>query len=100
MRYTVFNIYKASNAFYISMTVEQANRQAKKIVKFYYSIALFFIVNVFLYFIDFIPDGRIDWAYWVTLGWGLGLLIEGFGVFFGAGLEEKIAKDLMEKEGY
>ncbi len=79
------------------MTQEQAALQAKKLVKFYYSIFVFLIVNVFLYILDYYGNRQIDWAYWVTLGWGLGLSIQGFGVYFGADLEAKIAKNLMDK---
>ena len=79
------------------MTQEQAQLRAKKLVKFYYNLFIFVIVNVFLYILDFYGNQRIDWAYWVTLGWGLGISIKGFEVYFGSELEEKIAKELMDK---
>ena len=79
------------------MTQEQAQLRAKKLVKFYYNLFIFVIVNVFLYVLDFSGNKQIDWAYWVTLGWGLGISIQAFGVYFGSGLEEKITQDLMKK---
>jgi 2TM domain len=79
------------------MTQEQARTRAKKLVKFYYNVFIFVIINIFLYVLDFYPDSKINWAYWVTFGWGLGVLIEGFNVYFGSNLEDKIAKDLMDK---
>lgn len=79
------------------MTQEQAQLRAKKLVKFYSSVFIFVIINIFLYILDYYSDQRINWAYWVTLGWGLGILIEWFSVYFGSNLEDKITKDLMDK---
>lgn len=79
------------------MTKEQAQQRAKKLIKFYYNIFIFVVVNIALYILDYYSDSRINWAYWVTFGWGLGILIEGFGIYFGSSLEDKIAKNLMDK---
>ena len=35
-------------------------------------VATFVIVNGFLWFID-LTQGGVEWAYWVTIGWGIGL---------------------------
>jgi uncharacterized membrane protein (UPF0136 family) len=36
-------------------------------------VATFVIVNAFLWGIDIIKGGGLNWAYWVTITWGLGL---------------------------
>jgi hypothetical protein len=35
-------------------------------------LATFLIINAFLWFIDF-QQGGLDWAYWVTVTWGIAL---------------------------
>lgn len=79
------------------MTKEQAQLRAKKLVKFYSSVFIFLVVNVFLYILDFYSDQRINWAFWVTLGWGLGIIIQAINVYYGTELEEKITKNLLDK---
>jgi hypothetical protein len=79
------------------MTEQQARDRASKIVRFLYQFLLFIIVNLFLYFLDFKADGYIDWAYWVTIGWGFAIVTQFFHVYFGPSLEDKIAKNILEK---
>jgi uncharacterized membrane protein len=42
---------------------EERREKAKKITTFIISIFWYLIINLFLYFIDFQENGRIDWAY-------------------------------------
>jgi uncharacterized membrane protein len=42
---------------------EERKEKAKKITTFIISIFWYLIINLFLYFIDFQENGRIDWAY-------------------------------------
>ena len=37
-------------------------------------IATFLIINIFLWTIDLIGGGGLNWAYWITLFWGIALL--------------------------
>ena len=36
-------------------------------------ISAFVIVNAFLWFIDIAGGGGVQWAYWTTIPWGVGL---------------------------
>lgn len=51
---------------------ERAARRLKDINGFLWHAATFLIVNGFLWFID-VLDGGLDFAYWVTITWGIGV---------------------------
>ena len=51
---------------------ERAAKRAKDASDVMWHIAAFVIVNAFLWFID-IQGGGGHWAYWTTIGWGVGL---------------------------
>ena len=51
---------------------ERADKRVKNYTDLMWHIATFVIVNAFLLAIDLMQGGA-DWAYWVTLGWGIGL---------------------------
>ncbi len=36
-------------------------------------VATFAIINVALWALDIAQGGGLDWAYWPTIGWGLGV---------------------------
>ena len=38
---------------------------------------VFALVNSFLWIQDLLAGGGIDWAYWTTIPWGIGLAIHG-----------------------
>lgn len=44
--------------------------------------AVFLAVNTFLWVQDFAIGGGLDYAYWVTIPWGLGLAAHALAVFF------------------
>jgi hypothetical protein len=51
---------------------ERARQRAKEYSDMMWHVATFVIINGFLWFID-LRSGGVDWAYWVTIGWGLGV---------------------------
>ncbi|MDH3302765.1 MAG: 2TM domain-containing protein [Acidimicrobiia bacterium] len=51
---------------------ERAARRLKNINGFLWHAATYLIVNGFLWFIDFL-NGDLDFAYWVSISWGIGL---------------------------
>jgi hypothetical protein len=75
----------------------EAKAKARRIVKLVSHLFIFTVVNLFLYFLDWRNDGKIDWAYWVTIGWGFGLLAQFFNTYFAPLLEEKITNNLINK---
>jgi len=56
---------------------DQARQKVEAKIGFFGHLAVFVIINVV-----FLIIAGEDWL-WVTLFWGLGLAIHGFGVFFG-----------------
>jgi hypothetical protein len=52
------------------------------VVNLLWHAGIFLVVNVFLWVQDFAVGGGLDYAYWVTIPWGVGLLIHA-GVVYG-----------------
>jgi len=66
---------------------DRALRQNKKVRDFFYHLMTYLFVNALLIVIDLQADGGrqvlgLDWAYWVILGWGIGLAGHAISVFF------------------
>jgi len=51
-------------------------------------LASFVIINGFLWFLDFIQGGGIEWAYWITVMWGIGFLFHVAAYFIGDDYED------------
>lgn len=52
---------------------ERAAKRADDLVGVWWHAAAFLVVNIFLWALDYVTTGGIQWAYWVTIGWGVGL---------------------------
>jgi two-component system, LytTR family, sensor kinase len=79
------------------MNETDAKKRAKVLVGFMIHLFWFTVVNIFLYILDFSRDGQINWAYWTTLGWGIGIISHAFRVFVGSDIEDKLAQKLMDQ---
>jgi hypothetical protein len=82
---------------------QAARKKVKEIKGFYANLVSYILVISFLTFINLKYTPEHLWFYWPMLGWGIGLLFHGFGVFnlvpfFGNDWEEKKIKELMDKE--
>ncbi len=53
---------------------ERARRRLEDYNGMVWHLVSFVVVNGFLWFLDLIPGDGLDWAYWVTAMWGIGLL--------------------------
>ena len=51
---------------------ERARQRAKGYTDMMWHVTTFIIINGFLWFLD-LRSGGADWAYWITIGWGLGV---------------------------
>lgn len=51
---------------------ERFDKQTKS--EFKGHLATYLIVNAGLLCIDFFSDGKLEWAYWSIIGWGMGVL--------------------------
>lgn len=57
----------------LSTPEERAAKRVKEYSGLMWHIATFVIVNSFLWVIDLLNGGP-EWAFWVTISWGIGLL--------------------------
>ena len=79
--------------------LERARKHVEDVRDFFYHLMVYVFVNTLLIVIDRRSgpnDGflGLDWAFWVILGWGLGLAGHAISVFFG----EYRAQKLYEQE--
>jgi hypothetical protein len=51
---------------------ERARRRVKDITDVMWHVATFAIINGFLWFLD-LRQGGADWAFWITIFWGIAL---------------------------
>jgi hypothetical protein len=64
---------------------QRAKQRVDRLKAFYWNLAVYVAVNVFLFIVD-VLTGDGWWFYWVTVFWGLGVVIQAVTVFgpFGA----------------
>ncbi len=82
--------------------LRRARKQAKEIRAFYISASMYAIIIPLLWILNLAIGGKI-WAYWPTIGWGIGLTVHGLSVFagrsfFGNEWEERKVEELMARE--
>jgi hypothetical protein len=87
------------------MENQDAYQRAKKRVEakigFYVHLAVYVIVNILLMIINLTTSRQYLWFQWPLIGWGIGLLFHGLGVFIFSGrspLKEKMIQKEIEKE--
>ena len=56
------------------MTEKELRSKAKDIVKFKQHLFIYLLINAGLFGIDYLDNGYLNWAYFVVLGWGVGIL--------------------------
>ena len=83
---------------------EEAKRRVKELRDFYRNLLTYVAVNIFLIIINLITSPGSLWFYWVTIFWGLAILLHASkvfilkGKFLGKEWEEKKIKEMMGKE--
>jgi protein-S-isoprenylcysteine O-methyltransferase Ste14 len=83
---------------------KRAQARVKKIRGFYSNVITFVLVNILLLIINLIFNPRNLWFYWVTIIWGLVLLIQAINIFtirdrfLGEEWEKKKIQDLIKKD--
>ena len=84
---------------------EEAKRRVKELKDFYRNLITYTVINVLLIIINLITSPGSLWFYWVTIFWGIGVLLHASkvfilkGKFLGEEWEERKIKEIMEKEG-
>lgn len=83
----------------------KAKERVKELKKFYSSLTIFIIVNLFLILCNYMTNGlSYPWFLWVTVWWGIaiaihGLKVFGFNLILSKDWEERKIKEIMEKGG-
>ncbi len=76
---------------------QRAEKRVKKKVGFYIHLSIYMVVNTMLFVINFSTGVPYFWAKWPLMGWGIGLLFHGLGVFLFSG-KSNIIQRMIEKE--
>lgn len=83
---------------------ENAKARVKELKDFYRNLLTYIAVNILLIAINLITNPSHLWFYWVTLFWGIGIVLHASKVFFlkgrflGKDWEEKKIQQIMKKE--
>jgi len=83
---------------------EEAKKRVKELKDFYRNLITYAAVNIFLIIINLITSPNRLWFYWVTIFWGIGIVLHASkvfilkGKFLGKNWEEKKIKEIVEKE--
>jgi uncharacterized protein YhhL (DUF1145 family) len=84
---------------------EKAKKRVEELRKFYGNLVTYTVINVILIIINLVTSPGNLWFYWVTIFWGIAILLHASrvfifkGRFLGEQWEEKKIKEIMEKEG-
>ncbi len=84
---------------YTEEEIKSAQKRVKDVQDFYWNLASYIIVNLFLTFLD-LRDGSYDWAFWSLLGWGMGVFfhyVEVFGFFNSSSWKDQMIKKELER---
>ena len=79
-----------------------ARKRVKEIRSFYVSASLYAVIIPLLWIIN-LNTSKVLWAQWATLGWGLGLVVQGLTVFAGRSFlgpewEQQKVDEIMARE--
>ena len=84
---------------------EKAKKRVEELKRFYGNLVTYAVINVILIIINLVTSPGSLWFYWVTIFWGIAILLHASkvfilkGKFLGEEWEEKKIKEIMEKEG-
>jgi uncharacterized protein YhhL (DUF1145 family) len=84
---------------------EKAKNRVEELKKFYGNLVTYGVINVILIIINLVTSPGNLWFYWVTIFWGIAILLHASkvfilkGKFLGEEWEERKIKEIMEKEG-
>ena len=83
---------------------ERARKRINDLKHFYRDLISYVTINVILLIINLVTSPGKLWFYWVTIFWGIAILLHASkvfllkGKFLGKDWEEKKIKEIMEKE--
>jgi len=82
---------------------ERARKRVEDIVGFWVHVLIFTVVNAGIWIIDATQGDGIEWAYWTTIPWGIGLAIHAVVLIaelriFGDAWRERKISEYMDRE--
>jgi hypothetical protein len=82
---------------------ERAKKRVRALRDFYGHVIIYLIINVFLIVVNLISTPERLWFYWVTLGWGIAVILNAISVFgiggiWGSDWEDKKIKQMLKKD--
>ena len=83
---------------------EKAKKRVEELKKFYGNLVTYGVINVILIIINLVTSPGNLWFYWVTIFWGIAILLHASkvfilkGKFLGEEWEKKKIKEIMEKD--
>ena len=77
---------------------ERAKRRTDEYVGMLWHVAAFVIINAMVWGIDYVTTDGIQWAYWVTGPWLVGLLFHMVAYFVGERVADRAYERFLEQE--
>ena len=83
---------------------DKAKKRVEELKKFYSNLVTYIVVNIVLIIIYFVTSPGSLWFYWITIFWGIAILLQASrvfifkGKFLGEEWEQKKIKEILEKE--
>jgi len=80
---------------------EKAKKRVEAKIGFYIHLAVYVGVNLLLLIINLTTSPQYLWFKWPLIGWGIGLVFHGVGIFLhsrGLAIKEKMIEREMKKE--
>ncbi len=83
--------------------IDRARKRVRSLRDFYGHIIIYLIINAFLLIVNLIISPDRLWFYWVTLGWGVAVILNAIAVFgiggiWGSDWEDRKIKEILEKD--
>jgi len=82
----------------------KAKKRVEELKKFYSNLVTYIVVNIVLIIINLVTSPGSLWFFWVTIFWGIAILLHASrvfifkGKFLGEEWEQKKIKEIMERE--
>lgn len=100
-----YSVETEKQRYYKEEAYLRAQKKVKKLIGFYWHLASYVIVNLFIIAVIVMSGGDL-WSFGTfstAIFWGIGLVFHALGVFgpdifFGSNWEERKIKELMEKD--
>lgn len=83
---------------------DKAKKRVEELKKFYSNLVTYIVINLVLIIINLVTGPGSLWFYWVTIFWGIAILLHASrvfifkGKFLGEEWEKKKIKEILEKE--